>query len=79
MKLSQGDLSLVISPVVEEELKHAPEEIRTFFASFTEFAKEVEITPGSDRPSTAIHRKGCCRGKIAYRCIACGHGHRIRV
>ena len=60
-----GRFVLVISPVVEEELKHAPEEIRTFFASFTEFAKEVEIT----REAIDLQLQYIERGVVAERSL----------
>ena len=43
-EVDTGRFVLVISPVVEEELEHAPAEIQEFFNSYTDLAQEVEIS-----------------------------------
>ena len=40
-----GCFTLVISPVIEEELEQASEEIRSFFANYADSAQRVEISP----------------------------------
>ena len=60
-----GRFVLVISPVVEEELEQAPDEIRSFFASFTEFAREVEIT----REAIDLQLQYIERGVVAERSL----------
>ena len=44
-EVDAGLFSLVISPVVEEELEQAPEEIRRFFAKYADSAQGEEISP----------------------------------
>ena len=44
-EVDAGLFSLVISPVIEEELEQAPEEIRSFFANYADSAQTVEICP----------------------------------
>ena len=56
---------MVISPVVEEELEHAPDTIRSFFASFTELASEVEIT----REAIDLQLQYIERGVVAERSL----------
>ena len=43
-EVDAGRFSLVVSPVVEEELDQAPSEIQEFFKSYTNLAQEVEIS-----------------------------------
>ncbi len=60
-----GRFVLVISPVVEEELDQAPDTIRSFFASITEHASEVEIT----REAIDLQLQYIERGVVAERSL----------
>ena len=64
-EVGAGRFVLVISPVVEEELKQAPDTIRSFFASVAEFASEVEIT----REAIALQQQYIERGVVAERSL----------
>ena len=64
-EVAAGRSVLVISPVVEEELEQAPDTIRSFFASVSEFASEVEIT----REAIALQQQYIERGVVAERSL----------
>ena len=74
-----GRFVLVISPVVEAELEQAPDEIRTFFAGFAEFAGEVEITREAIDLQLQYIEKGVVAERSLTDALHGGHGHRIRV
>lgn len=64
-EVAAGRFVLVISPVVEEELEQAPDTIKSFFASVSEFANEVEIT----REAIALQQQYIERGVVAERSL----------
>ena len=64
-EVAAGRSVLVISPVVEEELEQAPDTIKSFFASVSEFAGEVEIT----REAIALQQQYIERGVVAERSL----------